>query len=347
MRNKPVLAMTMGDPSGIGPEVVAKIHASREVFRLCRPLVIGDPRLFKTLVRRLGLPLKVREISGAGEIRSSVREMAVLACTHVDPKRFRPGEAVAESGRAAVDCIETAVRLALHGEAAAVVTAPVNKAVLALAGCPFPGHTELLAHLTGTPRAGMLLVGAFRPSKKRKPSYLRILPATTHVALNVLPTRLTEPVVLSAIRLANQSARRDFGIPRPRVAVAALNPHGGEGGLFGSEEEKIILPAILEARRHRLSASGPWPADTLMVRAVRGEFDMVVSMYHDQAMIPVKLVSFGSAVNVTVGLPIIRTSVDHGTAYDIAWKGKADAGSLLSAVRLAAELFRIRKKGNR
>jgi len=345
MKIKPLIAITMGDPAGIGPEVIARLHAWPELRRICRPVVLGDPRIFRMILRRLRIPAGVREVTEPGAVRLSANDMAVLVCARVDPKRFRPGSVGAASGRAAVQCIETAVRLALDGTVSAMVTAPVNKEALALAGCPYPGHTELLARLTGTPEAGMLLVAPFGVPNARKRSYLRILPATTHLALNELPRKLTSSKILSAIRLANESARRDFGIAGPRVGVAALNPHGGEGGLFGSEEEKIIGPAVREARRRGLSANGPWPADTLMVRAIRGEFDMVVAMYHDQAMIPVKLVSFGRAVNVTVGLPIIRTSVDHGTAYDIAWKGRADDGSLRSAVRLAVELIRKRKAG--
>jgi 4-hydroxythreonine-4-phosphate dehydrogenase len=223
---------------------------------------------------------------------------------------------------------------------AAIVTAPISKEALHAAGYPYPGHTELLAELTGAKEVGMLMVS---PPRSKKDSGLRILLATTHLALRDLPDRLTRKRVRTAIRLAHEAARKYFGFRRPRLAVTGLNPHAGEGGLFGREEEEIIRPAVEQARREGIPVSGPFPADSLIRQAFEGKYDLVVAMYHDQALIPIKLLGFGRAVNVTVGLPFIRTSPDHGTAYDIAGKGIADPSSLVEAIRLAVD-FSAKKK---
>jgi 4-hydroxythreonine-4-phosphate dehydrogenase len=331
---KPFIAITMGDPAGIGPEIIAKALVRPEIYRWCRPVVAGDSGVFQTVIRRNRLPLRLDEITDVRSAAPSRKVMALHPCVKVALSGLRPGVSTPETGRAALEAIQAAVRLATVGSVSAVTTAPISKEALKAAGSPHPGHTELLADLTATPEVGMLMVGG----------RLRIMLVTTHLALRDVPMQLTASRVLTAIRLADRSARQHFGIPRPRIAVAGLNPHAGEGGLFGAEEQGIIHPAIEQARRQGISVWGPFPADTLMTKAVRGEYDMVVAMYHDQALIPIKLLAFGRAVNMTVGLPFIRTSVDHGTAYDIAGKGLADPGSLIEAVKLAAQLSKVSRK---
>ena len=341
---KPTIAITMGDPAGIGPEIIVKALSLPTLYRRCHPIVLGDPNVFREAAQSLSSSIRVEEISDARNQKTSRSSLRVLKCTRISPEDFKLGIPTAHTGRAAYESIETAVRLAIRGDVSAITTAPISKEALVAAGYPFPGHTELLASMAKSQEVGMLMLAPFTKRGNNRSSWLRILLVTTHTALNSISKTLTTQKVLSAIRLAFLASQQIFSIEQPRVAVSGLNPHAGEGGLFGSEEETIILPAIRKAHGMGYRVDGPFPADTLMVRAVRGEYDMVIAMYHDQAMIPVKLLSFGKAVNITVGLPFIRTSVDHGTAYDIAGKGKADSGSLVSAITLAANLS---KKHNR
>ena len=343
---KPIIAVTMGDPAGIGPEIIVKAQTHPEVHRWCRPLVIGDPGIFLAVIRRSRLSMKLQEVTEVKEASPSPKVMAILnpardnVALHL--RQIRPGITSAETGKAALSAIQVAVRLATTGAVSAITTAPISKEALRAAGCPHPGHTELLAELTESKEVGMLMVAPLPKTRRRGSSHLRILLVTTHLSISDLPIALTPSRLLTAIRLAHQSARRDFGLRHPRLAVAGLNPHAGEGGLLGSEEQKIILPAIEQARSMGLRVWGPFPADTLMVKAAQGDYDMVVAMYHDQALIPIKLLAFGRAINMTVGLPFIRTSVDHGTAFDIAGKGLADPGSLIEALKLAAQLSKKR-----
>jgi 4-hydroxythreonine-4-phosphate dehydrogenase len=288
---KPRIAITVGDPAGIGPEIAIKAAADPSVTSVCDPVLYGP---------------------------SSDEELA----------RFPRGRVSADAGRAAYDAIVRAVDDATAGRVHAVATAPVNKEAFAAAALPWKGHTDLLAHLTGAPRAVMMF--------HSEP--LRVVLATVHIPLADVARTLTRDLVEAVIRLAASELPR-FGYPSPRIAVAGLNPHAGENGLLGSEDEAVLRPAIL-ALRGSIDVSGPFPADTLFVRAIRGEFDLVVACYHDQGLIPVKMAAFGKAVNVTLGLPIVRTSVDHGTAFDIAGQGVADPGSMIEAVRLAARLAR-------
>ena len=285
--NRPRIAITAGDPAGIGPEIAARAAADARVLDACDPVIYGPP---------------------AGET-------------------FQPGALSAAAGRAAFDAIVRAVGDAQRRLVDAVATAPVNKEAFKLAGLPWAGHTDLLAHLTASPRVAMMFY-----SEK-----LRVVLATVHVPLADVPRKLTKSSLEATISLTACELPR-FGFARPRIAVAGLNPHAGEHGLFGREEEQTITPAIDACRAEGIDVSGPFPADTLFVRAVRGEFDVVVACYHDQGLIPVKLLAFGQAVNVTLGLPIVRTSVDHGTAFDIAGKGIADPESMVAAVLLAARL---------
>ena len=332
---KPIIAITMGDPAGIGPEVIVKALSKPLIRRICRPVVIGDRTVIEQTARRLKPFPKIRSVSAPEESVRSKKGIDVIDLKNVDLSRRVIGRPEAAGGRAAVEAIKAAARLAMDRRVAAVVTAPISKEALLAAGYPYPGHTELLAELSGVKKVGMLMVA---PARSKKAPGLRILLATTHIAIRDLPNRLTRECVENAIRLAHQAAVKYFDCKRPRLAVTGLNPHAGEGGLFGREEEDIIRPAVEATRREGIPVTGPWPADSLIHRAFVGEFDLVVAMYHDQALIPIKLLGFGRAVNVTVGLPFIRTSPDHGTAYDIAGKGIADPGSLLEAIRLAVRL---------
>jgi 4-hydroxythreonine-4-phosphate dehydrogenase len=284
---RPRIAITTGDPSGIGPEVAARAAADPRVLELCDPIVYGS----------------------------------------APDQSFEPGVLSAEAGRAAYDTIVRAVADTQQGRVDALATAPVNKEAFRLAGLPWAGHTDLLAHLTGVSQVAMMFHS----------DALRVVLATIHIPLAAVPQALTQPVLESTIALTARELPR-FGIERPRIAVAGLNPHAGEQGLFGAEERLVFEPAIAACRRLGIDVSGPFPGDTVFVRAVRGEFDVVVASYHDQGLIPVKLLAFGQSVNVTLGLPIIRTSVDHGTAFDIAGRGMADPSSMISAVILAARL---------
>ena len=290
----PVIAITAGDPSGIGPEIAIKAASDPRVTAVCTPRIYG--------------PNDARELTA-----------------------FPAGQVSAESARAAHTAITAAVEDALAGRVTAIVTAPISKEAFSLAGFKWPGHTELLAHLCGVSDVAMMFWS----------EQLRVVLATVHVPLAQVPSVLTSARLLKTIRLT-ASALPEFGVPNPRIAVAGLNPHAGEHGLLGSEEDREFAPAIAQAVAEGLNVSGPFPADTVFVRAMRGEFDVVVASYHDQGLVPVKLVAFGHAVNVTLGLPIIRTSVDHGTAFDIARKGTADPGSLIEAVLLAVRLGAVR-----
>jgi len=329
--NKPLLGITMGDPAGIGPEVIVKALARPLVWRLCRPVVIGSPEVLAATACALKVRLTIRRVTDLHD-QMPPGVIAVLDPLATPLGSFIPGRVSKKTGDAQALYITEAVKLALAGTLAGIVTAPINKEAIHLAGYAYPGHTEMLADLTGAKEVGMMIVGG----------PLRFLFATTHVAIKDTSTLLTPALVERAIRLCHLGLTTLFGIERPRIAVAALNPHGGEGGLFGTEERRAIRPGVERACALGFPAVGPLPADTLIGQAAQGAYDAVVALYHDQGLIPLKLVAFGRAVNITVGLPIIRTSVDHGTAYDIVGQGLADEGSLLEAIRLAATFARHR-----
>ncbi len=286
---KPRIALTVGDPAGIGPEICAKALIDPRVLGVCEPIIYMAP----------------------------------------GTQRFQPGVLSAEAGLASYDVLLRAVKDAQAGVVDAIATAPVNKEAFKLAGLHWAGHTDLLAHLTGATRVAMMFHS----------DVLRVVLATVHIALADVPKALTRETMAETIRLVARELPR-FGIARPRIGVAGLNPHAGEHGLFGREEIDAIEPAIAECRAEGIDVTGPFPGDTIFVRATRGAVDVVIACYHDQGLIPVKLLAFGQAVNVTIGLPIIRTSVDHGTAFDIAGQGIADHGSMVAAVLLAAKLAR-------
>ncbi|HUI46014.1 MAG TPA: 4-hydroxythreonine-4-phosphate dehydrogenase PdxA [Nitrospirota bacterium] len=336
MERRPLIAITMGDPAGIGPEIIAKVFDSGEIFPLCRPLVIGDANVLKRLVEEMRLSVSVRSIASLAEADTMIGRLDVLDLGLVDISSHAWGRPGASSGKAVVEYIKKATALAMNAEADAVVTAPISKEMMNAAGHHYAGHTELLAELTGSRDYGMLFVGGG----------LRVILTTIHVALKDVAGLITRESVLKTLRLA-QKAMPFFGIDKPRIGVAALNPHAGEGRLFGSEEWDVILPAVLKARAEGINASGPLPADTLFFKARNNYFDIVVAMYHDQGLAPLKMLAFGNAVNVTVGLPIIRTSVDHGTAYDIAGKGCADPSSLIEAIKLAVTMSTHRTRSTK
>jgi 4-hydroxythreonine-4-phosphate dehydrogenase len=323
---RPRIGITMGDPAGIGPEVVLKAVAEPEVLAACVPVIVGDAQLLAHTARRLDLRCGY-EIVRRGESLPPGHEGPLIY--HLDNINadIEPGVESGEAGRAAAEYIEAAVELCAAGEVSAISTAPINKRALFLGGYSFPGHTEFLAHLTGAEECAMAFVAA----------NLRIVLISTHVPLAEAIRLVERDRIIRVVRLTDRELRR-WGIPNPRLTVAALNPHGAEGGLFGVEESAEIVPAVEACRAEGLDVAGPYSADTVFLRASRGEFDAVIACYHDQAMIPVKCLSFGEAVNVTLGLPFIRTSVDHGTAFDIAGRGVAEHSSMVAAVTLAARL---------
>ena len=325
---RPEIGITMGDPAGIGPEIVVLAHLSPEVFGVCRPVVYGDAGILRRAAAVLGARIEAGDGVEPGPGRISVRILSALSPDDV------PFGRISEGGvRAMADYIREAARDALAGRIDAVVTCPITKEGLRIAGLPFPGHTEFLAELCGGADVVMMLAG----------DRLRVALVTIHVALRKALELLSRPLIERTVRITHGFFRTYMGTDLPRIAVAGVNPHAGEGGMFGDEEEKMIAPAVAACRREGIDASGPWPPDTVFHRAYRGEFDVVVAMTHDHGLIPLKLVHFEDGVNVTMGLPVIRTSVDHGTAYDIAGKGTAGAGSLLAAIRMAAGMAAARR----
>jgi 4-hydroxythreonine-4-phosphate dehydrogenase len=326
----PMLAITMGDPAGIGPEVVLKALRHSDVYERCRPVVLGDRRILERAAAWVdAADLGYDVVEQPAEGRYSAGTVTLLDMANAEPDACPVGEVGAAAGRAAVEYVFRACDLALAGAADAVVTAPLNKAAMNLAGFAYAGHTELLTERTNARQVSMLLVGP----------QLRVVHVSTHVALAEAIRRVTTERVLATIELAHRSCVA-LGIAAPRIAVAGLNPHAGEGGLFGDEEERAVVPAIAAARARGWDVSNPQPPDTVFLRATRGAYDIVVAMYHDQGHIPMKLLAFDSGVNVSVGLPIIRTSVDHGTAFDIAGTGQASETSLLAAIDVAVRMVR-------
>jgi len=334
---KPLIGITMGDPVGIGPEIIIKALSRSRIHTRCRSFVLGDSRLFQKTVRQLSVPLKVQTLMDLGQGRFSRKILNVLHLPVEDLDHLQPGVPNRSAGIAMLQAITQGTELALKGEIAALVTAPIPKEALRLVGSPHPGHTELLADLSGKPAVRMMLIGG----------RLRVILVTTHAALSEVPKLITTPKVLTTVELANASLKKYFGIRRPRIAVAGLNPHAGEGGLFGQEDQALIRPAVEQAKASGIQAVGPLPPDSLFHQAYRGDYDIVVAMYHDQGLIPLKMLSFGHAVNITVGLPFIRTSVDHGTAYDIAGKGIADPSSLIAAIELAVKMVKTQTGSHR
>lgn len=322
---KKILAITMGDPGGIGPEVIVKALSVSAPARGCVKVVIGDLRVMRKAMKLAGVSPALQILSGDKEI-SPFRD-GVFFLDIKTGGTFREKRPAREGGIASVHYIRKAVELAMKGTVDSIVTGPISKESLKMAGFAWPGHTEMLADLTRTKNYAMVLAGG----------PLKVILVTTHTAMKNLPSLITKKRVLNTIRLA-QTACDMLRIKDPRIAVAGLNPHAGEAGIFGDEEIKKILPAIEEASGEGIPVSGPFPPDTIFHKAYRRKTDIVVCMYHDQGLIPLKMIAFDRGVNFTVGLPFVRTSPDHGTAYDIAWKGTANPSSMINAIRMAVRL---------
>jgi 4-hydroxythreonine-4-phosphate dehydrogenase len=329
---RPLLALTMGDPVGVGPEIMVLALADPAIYQTCRPLILGDLHAMERARQDLTPDLALHLIKDPSEGRYQAGAIDLLALSYLSPGDLNHSHPSAAGGRAMVSYILTAIEMALNQEVAGMVTGPISKASLNLAGYRYPGHTELLAERTGAAEVAMMLAGG----------RFRVVLATIHCALADVPGRLSLDGLIRLFTLTCRALQHDFGISKPSLGVAALNPHASEGGLFGDEEKEIIIPAVLEARGRGLPVSGPFPADTLFWRHAQGEFDAICAMYHDQGLIPLKLLHFMDAVNVTLGLPIIRTSVDHGTAYDLAGTGDAHPGSLKAAIFMAADMAKRR-----
>lgn len=308
----PAIVLSLGDAAGIGPEVILKAVSSPEVKSICRPLLLGPKKVFQPLISSLKLKIGIAEVLEPEDIPLRLPE---------------PGKVDPEWADLAMRCVRRAVRLVETGPAAALVTAPINKEGIHLAGYHFQGHTDYLAHLTGATDYAMMLVGG----------PVRVVLATVHVPLSQVSSLLTTPGIAAKIRLAAQVLRR-LSFSHPRVVVAGLNPHAGEAGAFGREEFEVITPAVRLCREEGINVEGPLPPDTLFYHLYHGRYDVAVVMYHDQGLIPLKMVAFAQGVNLTLGLPIIRTSPDHGTAYDLAGLGKADPRSMIEAIKLACRL---------
>ncbi len=338
----PLLGITMGDPAGVGPEVIVKALSPHPgLYRRLRPLVLGDPAILSRTIKQLKSPLelhllKTAQINDLPQLSCPLGKIPLLALSNLNPNKVSPGHPDRSSGRVVVNYLKKAVELARKGKISAIVTAPISKEAMNRAGYHYPGHTEFLAELTNTKSYTMMLTVRL----------LKVVLATIDCPLVEVPKELSRNGIVKNIEVGTESLLLFFGIARPRIGVAALNPHAGEGGLLGVEELKLIGPAVRQARQKGIEVSGPLPADTLFYFAVKGQFDAIICMYHDQGLIPLKMLHFTDAVNVTLGLPIIRTSVDHGTAYGIAGKGIADPASMIAALKLAARMARIKEKGS-
>ena len=315
--NPPVLALSIGDAAGIGPEIAVRLLTDAEVVSSARIVLYGPENVIREAVVRFAPAVKP-EIVNTGDL---------------DLHAFKPGELSASAGKASYDAVVKATHDVLAGKADAIVTAPVNKAAVNLAGIPFTGHTELIASLCGTDHFAMM----------QSAGPLRVIFVTTHIALRDVAQNITQERIIEVAELVREAAEAE-GIAKPRIAIAGLNPHAGENGHMGDEDERIVKPAIRKLLDSGMDVEGPFPSDTLFIESVRTKFDGIVSMYHDQGHIPFKMLAFDRGVNSTMGLPIIRTSVDHGTAFDIAWKGIADTGSLKAAVMTAVKRANAKRR---
>jgi 4-hydroxythreonine-4-phosphate dehydrogenase len=330
---KPLLAVTLGDAAGSGPELITKAFADPEVRAVCRPVVVGDAATLRAALAITRVTSAVRVIERPVDAADDRGVIDVIDLANVDVARLERAKINAATGRAAYEAIKRSVELTLAGDADAVVTSAINKAALHAAGFPYDGHTELLAELCGKPKVTMMLVAG----------KLRICHVSTHVSLAKAIERVRPERILQVVQLAHDGVRQ-LGIEKPHIAIAGLNPHAGEGGLFGTEEIEFITPAIEEARRRGFRVSGPYAGDTVFYRTLQGEFDCAVAMYHDQGHVAAKMLGIWQGVNVTLGLPIIRTSVEHGTDFANAGKGTGDPRSLVQALKLAATMAGNRKR---
>ncbi|MEE8443144.1 MAG: 4-hydroxythreonine-4-phosphate dehydrogenase PdxA [Dehalococcoidia bacterium] len=323
----PIIAITMGDPCGIGPEVVAKALALQEVRDMCLPLVVGNIAAMEAALALVESSIKVREAQGPHDVSPSSEMISVMDAHNLDPEEFMVGQVSSAAGKAAMEWVELAARLCLNGRVRAMATAPLNKEAAKAGGYDEIGHTELLQSLTKAPQVATMLMSGT----------LRVVHLTTHRSLRRACDAVTKENILSRLKLTHEHFQ-EWGFAQPRIGVAALNPHASDGGLLGDEEETAIGPAVEEARAEGIEAIGPVPADIVFNQAIDGKYDVVLCMYHDQGHIPVKVHGFEQSVSVNLGLPLVRTSVDHGTAFDIAGRGIANAESMVEAVKLAAAL---------
>ncbi|MFN0052748.1 MAG: 4-hydroxythreonine-4-phosphate dehydrogenase PdxA [Planctomycetales bacterium] len=355
----PRIALTLGDVAGIGPEVVVRAWSEARLHEWCQPIVVGHPEVVRRAVQLVGAPMQVHAVARLDEGTPDPSNLLCWNPAEDEAADVRPGRNDARAGRAAFEYLRAAATAAREGQIDALTTAPLSKAALHLAGLHYPGHTEILAELCGVREFAMMLYlsdvagfGKLRQESSKiehefespetsitTPHALGVTHVTLHTSLRSVPELLTTPGILEKITLLDRFLK-NLGTAMPRIGVCALNPHAGEDGLFGDEESRLIAPAVASAAQRGILATGPLPADALIQRACRGEFDGVVAMYHDQGHIPLKLVGNGGAVNVTLGLPIVRTSPSHGTAFDIAWQGRASGRGMVEAVRVAARLTR-------
>lgn len=329
MAKAPIIAITMGDPAGIGPEICLKAVLAEETRQVARPIIVGDSRILEKTLSLLHPTPHVRwnNITSVSEADFQSGTVNVFDLQNIQPTSFKIGKTEPECGRASVEYILTAIQLAKGKQVDAITTAPINKEAMNRAGFAYEGHTQILAEQTHAKSHAMLFVA----------DRLWVVLATTHIALRDVPTKLTEARVLETIVLGHDFVKK-MKQKTPRLGVAGLNPHAGEGGLFGDEDSRIIAPAVQQAQKQGMDVKGPLAPDAIFYLAQAGVFDIVVAMYHDQGLIPIKFLAFNKSVNITVGLPIVRTSVDHGTGYDIAGKGWANPGSLIKALGVAAQL---------
>lgn len=322
---RPVIGITMGDPVGIGPEIIVSALKDPLIYELCRPLVIGDVNIMERAVKLKKSSSMLLSVASPEKGTYTHGTIDILSLSELSGKNAVPATPDAKTGKAMLSYITKAVDLAMDKKIAAMVTCPITKTAMKMAGSKFHGHTELIAERTGTKDYAMMLAG----------DKLKVVLVTIHVPLSDVPKKITKEKIVETIRITENSLKNRFKIKSPVIAVAGLNPHAGEESMFGTEEKEIIAPAVQQARDEGFNAAGPFPPDTLFYHAAKGKYHGVVCMYHDQGLIPFKMIHFNDGVNTTLGLPIIRTSVDHGTAYDIAWKGVADSSSLTASIKMA------------
>jgi 4-hydroxythreonine-4-phosphate dehydrogenase len=328
---KPILGITMGDAAGIGPEIIAKALSGKEIYQIARPVVFGDKKIMERAIKIVGADVTCKTVENPGLAGKAYGTIDIIDLDNL-PGDLPFGQVDARAGKAAYEYIEKAVGYALQNEIHAIVTAPLNKEALQLGGNHYPGHTEILGALTGQKDYSMMLVS----------EALKVIHVTTHLPLKTACEVIKKDRVLRVIQLAEETLKM-MGIEKPRIAVAGLNPHSGEHGLFGNEDEQEIAPAVETAKAMGMNVTGPVPPDTVFYQAsIKKEFDIVVVMYHDQGHIPIKVLGFETGVNVTVGLPCIRTSVDHGTAFDIAGRGIADSRSMTESLLLGAQMAKVK-----
>jgi 4-hydroxythreonine-4-phosphate dehydrogenase len=329
----PKIGITMGDPTGIGPEIILKALSMKEPFEACRPIVFGDHEVLSRAIQMQNLSTRIEVIDKIPEDGYLPEKIFLFSLSQLDITSLHFGKPDRACGKAMVKYIEEAVQWVRSGQLNAITTCPINKQAINAAGYSFPGHTELLAHLAHASPVAMMFLG----------SRWKIVLVTTHLPLKDVSGWITADRILSTLQLTHEGMKKYFSIPHPKIAVLGLNPHCGEEGLLGEEEEREILPAIAQAKSFGIDVQGPFPADSFFSLSGSYSFDAVTSMYHDQGLIPIKMFDFKQAVNFTLGLPFIRTSVDHGTAYDIAGKGLADPANLVKAILTAANLSELKR----